>query len=81
LFCFFLDQLKIACGGWVNGASGKEDLQKVKEIISQYPSLLNEDLDGNGYTPLIYASLYNCISVVEFLLSCDGIEVNKQNTV
>jgi hypothetical protein len=70
-FCFFLDKLRFACGGYVNGAYGKEDLKKVKEIISQYPSLLNEDLDGDGFTPLILASHYNCILIVEFLLSCD----------
>jgi hypothetical protein len=73
--------LRLACGEDVKGIKGKEDLQKVKEILSQYPSLLNEDLNGFGDTTLIYASLYNCVSVVEFLLSCDGIEVNKGTEV
>jgi hypothetical protein len=80
-FCFFLDQLILACGGWVNGAKGKEDLKKVKEILSQYASLLNEELDGCGSTPLILASIYNCVSIVEFLLSFDDIEVNKGTKV
>jgi ankyrin repeat protein len=73
--------LRLACGDDVNDVKGKVDLKKVKEVLSQYPSLLNEDLNGNGYTPLIYASLHNCISIVEFLLSCDDIEVNKGNKV
>jgi hypothetical protein len=73
--------LILACGDDVNGVKGKEDLKKVKEIISQYPSLLNEDLDGDGYTPLVIASSNNYVSIVEFLLSFDDIEVNKRNKV
>jgi hypothetical protein len=73
--------LKIACGDWVNNAPGKENLKKVKEIISQYPSLLNEDLNARGNTPLIFASEHNCVSIVEFLLLCDDIKVNKGNMV
>jgi hypothetical protein len=69
--------LRLACGDCFNDVKGKEDLKKVKEIISQYPSLLNEDLNGNGWTPLITASCYNSVSIVEFLLSFDDIEVNK----
>jgi hypothetical protein len=53
----------------------------VKEIISQYPSLLNEDLNGNGSTPLITASRNNSVSIVEFLLLRDDIEVNKGDKV
>jgi hypothetical protein len=72
----------VACGGDPdNGVEGEEDSQRVKEIISQSPSLLNEDLNGYGYTPLATACYANCISIVEFLLSCDGIEVNKQYKV
>jgi hypothetical protein len=68
----------VACGGDPdNGVEGEEDLQRVKEIISQSPSLLNEDLNRYGHT----ACYANCISVVEFLLSCDGIELNKQYKV
>jgi hypothetical protein len=77
-FCFFSDQLSLACGVMVNDVEG---IKKVKEIISQYPSVLNEDLDGNGNTPLIIASVYYCVSTVEFLLLCDDIEVNKGNEV
>jgi hypothetical protein len=81
LFFFLLDQLRNACGGNANGVDGKEDLKKVKEILSQYRSLLNEDLDGYDNTSLIYASMSNSVSVVVYLLSCDGIKVNKQNKV
>jgi hypothetical protein len=73
--------LSLACGDDVNDVKGKEDLKKVKEIISQYPSLLNEGLDGNGFTPLMTASGYNSVSIVEFLLSFDDIEVNKGTKV
>jgi hypothetical protein len=70
-----------ACGGstFDSGAKVNIDLKKVKEIIFQYPSLLNDGLFG--YTSLMISSLHNSLSVVEFLLSCDGIEVNKQNGV
>jgi hypothetical protein len=78
---FLLDLLIHACGGYANGVNGKEDLAKVKEILSQYPSLLNEDLDEFGRTSLIIASVNKSVSVVEYLLSCDGIEVNKQSKV
>jgi hypothetical protein len=80
-FCFFLDQLKLACGGTVKGVKGKEDLRKVKEIISQYPSLVNEGLDECSNTPLITVAVYNSVSVAEFLLLRDDIEVNKRNKV
>jgi ankyrin repeat protein len=72
----------LACDGCdSNSVKGKENLKKVKEIISQYPSLLNEDLNKLGQTALIIASKYNSVSIVEYLLSCDGIEVNKQSKV
>jgi hypothetical protein len=80
-FTYFLDQLIFACGGYVSSVKGKQELKKVKEILSQYPSLLNEDLNKVGNTSLTYASMENSVSVVEYLLSCDGIEVNKQNMV
>jgi hypothetical protein len=73
--------LILACGGYANGGYGKEDWKKVKEILSQYPSLLNEDLDEDGFTSLITASMYYSVPVVEYLLSCDGIEINKQTKV
>jgi hypothetical protein len=34
---FLLEQLINACGAYANGVNGKEDLEKVKEILSQYP--------------------------------------------
>jgi hypothetical protein len=81
LFFFLLDQLINACGGYTNDDKGKEDLKKVKVILSRYPSLLNEDLDGDGSTSLIIGSSRNSVSVVEYLLSCNGIEANKQDKV
>jgi ankyrin repeat protein len=73
--------LRLACGDDVNDVKGKEDLKKVKQIISQYPSLLNEAIDLNGKTPLILASYWNYASIVEFLLSCDDLDVNKRDRV
>jgi glycine cleavage system H lipoate-binding protein len=73
--------LRAACGGYANGGYGKEDLNKVKKILSQHPSLLNEDLEGDGWTSLRIASYNNSDSVVEYLLSCDEMEVNKQDKV
>jgi ankyrin repeat protein len=75
--CLFrLDQLRLACGDIFNG-----NLKKVIEILSQFPSLLNEDLNEDGWTALMIASSWNSVSVVEYLLSCDSIEVNKRTKV
>jgi hypothetical protein len=50
--CLFrLDQLRLACGDVLNG-----NLKKVIEILSQFPSLLNEDLNEDGWTALMIAS-------------------------
>jgi hypothetical protein len=83
LFFSFVDQLLVGCGGYDydNDVEGKEDLNKVKEILSQHPSLLYERLDKFENTPLIFASLYDSLAFIEFLLSCDGIEVNQQDMV
>jgi hypothetical protein len=56
-------------------------LRKVKEFLSEYHSLINDDLTGYDLTSLMIASHYKCVSVVDFLLSCDGTEVNKQDKV
>jgi hypothetical protein len=73
----------LACGGadCDNGRKGIENLKRVKEILSQNPSFLNKSLDEYDFTPLITASCSNCISVVEYLLSCEGVKVNKQTKV
>jgi hypothetical protein len=71
----------LACGEKVNGIKGKEDFKKVKGILSQFPFLLNESLDEYGSTPLIIASRKCSVSIVEFLLSCDRTDVNKQKSV
>jgi hypothetical protein len=79
-----LDELRLACGGEVNGVMGKEDSNKVEEIFSEYPFSWNEKLDEDGVTALIIASMRNAISVVDFLLSSaewEDIDVNKQDKV
>jgi ankyrin repeat protein len=75
----FLEQMISACGGAVDSVEGKEDLRIVKKLLSLYPSLLNEDLDGDGFTPLIMATMCNSTRVVEFLLSLEETEVNIAN--
>jgi ankyrin repeat protein len=66
-----------ACGGMVGEVAGKEDLKKVKKLLSQYPFLLNEDIDGAGFTPLMMASMCNSLSVINYLLSLKHIQLNK----
>jgi hypothetical protein len=63
LFLFYfnclIDELLLACG-YENHV---EDLKKVKEILSQHPSLLNESSDQYDNTPLQIASaiiLFHC---------------------
>jgi phosphatidylglycerophosphate synthase len=76
-FCFFLDQLISALLAVVQG-KGKSGLKKVKDILSKNPSLLNDGLDTEGGTALMFATVRNSVLLVEFLLSCDGIDVNEQ---
>jgi ankyrin repeat protein len=57
------------------------DLEKVKSILSENPSFLNEGLDEFGYTALYLASEYNHSSIVSFLLEQENIDVNKANKV
>jgi hypothetical protein len=82
---FGLDELtllSLACGyDCDNKVPGETDVKKVKEILSRNPALLNRSLDRYDNTLLIIASRYNSVSVVEFLLQRDAIEVNKQNRV
>lgn len=54
----------------------KDRLEKVKEILTAAPGLLNE-ADESGMTPLHAACLENSTKVVRYLLAQEGIEVNK----
>jgi hypothetical protein len=77
-----VDILSLACGwDYENAVIGKGDLKKVKEVLFRYRSLLNESLNQFENTPLMIASGSNVVFVVEYLLACDGIEVNKQDKV
>jgi ankyrin repeat protein len=55
------------------------DLEKVKDILSEDSSLLNEGLNKNGRTCLFIASYWNHAVIVSFLLELDKIDVNKAN--
>jgi hypothetical protein len=79
----FLEQLSLACGyDCDDKIKGIEDLDTVKAIISQYPTLLNEKLDKNKfYTPLMIASFCNFTTVGAFLILHEKIEINKQAAV
>jgi hypothetical protein len=77
-FLFLLvDQLKAACGYDYKN----ENLDKVKDILFRYPSLLNEKLDSAGCTALIISSRNNFPNVVSFLLSLPNIDVNKKEKI
>ncbi len=43
--------------------------------------MILQDLDGNGFTILIYASKYNHIEIIKLLFTYDNININKQNQV
>jgi ankyrin repeat protein len=62
-------------------ACEKDDLEKVKSILSENPSLLNEGLNEDGWTALFTASYRNHSSIVFFLLEQENIDVNKTNKV
>jgi ankyrin repeat protein len=53
----------------------------VKSILSENPSLLNEELDENGWTALFIACNYNHSSIVSYLLKEESVDVNKGNKV
>lgn len=60
-------------------ASKTGDLETVQRIIHSNPSTVNcRDLDGRHSTPLHFASGYNRISIVEFLLE-NGAEVHASD--
>jgi ankyrin repeat protein len=59
----------------------KGDLEKVKSVLSENSSLLNEGLNEHGNTALCLASDYTHSSIVSFLLEQENIDVNKTNKV
>jgi ankyrin repeat protein len=77
LFVFFfsdsLEELYDACE--------KGDLEKVKSILSENTSLLNEGLGDDGTTALYTVSFKNHPSIVSYLLEEGGVDVNKANKV
>ncbi|XP_040563425.1 poly [ADP-ribose] polymerase tankyrase-2 [Lepeophtheirus salmonis] len=55
------------------------DLELVKKIVLEHPHIVNcRDLDGRHSTPLHFASGYNRVGVVEFLLS-NGADVHAKD--
>jgi ankyrin repeat protein len=68
-----LEELDDACG---NG-----DLEKVKSILSENPSLLNKNLDVYERTALYTACEHNHPSVVSYLLEQDSVDVKKADEV
>jgi ankyrin repeat protein len=66
----------------LHDACSKDDLEKVKMILLENPSLLNEGLDDNGKTALSTASSFIASSsVVSFLLEQENVDVNKADEV
>jgi ankyrin repeat protein len=62
-------------------ACKNDDLEKVKIILSKDSYLLNETLNGDGWTALYLASKYKYSSIVSFLLEQEDLDVNKADKV
>jgi hypothetical protein len=65
----------------LSAACKKGDLEKVKSILLNNPSLLNEELNEHRERALYVACYYNQSSVVSYLLELEAIDVNKSNKV
>lgn len=60
-------------------AAKSGDLDQVQRLLSSYPHAVNcRDLDGRHSTPLHFASGYNRVAVVEFLLR-QGADVHAKD--
>ncbi|XP_056631369.1 poly [ADP-ribose] polymerase tankyrase isoform X2 [Diorhabda sublineata] len=60
-------------------AAKSGDLDQVQRLLGSYPHIVNcRDLDGRHSTPLHFASGYNRVSVVEFLLQ-QGADVHAKD--
>lgn len=60
-------------------AAKSGDLDQVQRLLNSYPHIVNcRDLDGRHSTPLHFASGYNRVAVVEFLLQ-QGADVHAKD--
>ena len=60
-------------------ASKSGDLEQVQRVLGSFPHIANcRDLDGRHSTPLHFASGYNRVSVVEYLLQL-GADVHAKD--
>lgn len=60
-------------------AAKSGDLDQVQRLLSSFPHIVNcRDLDGRHSTPLHFASGYNRVSVVEYLLQL-GADVHAKD--
>lgn len=60
-------------------AAKSGDLDQVQRLLNSYPNIVNcRDLDGRHSTPLHFASGYNRVAVVEFLLQL-GADVHAKD--
>lgn len=57
------------------------DVVRVKSILNEYPSLLNEELNSFGMTILLRAALSGFSDVVKYLLTLPKIQINKTDKV
>lgn len=79
--CFFIDppagSVDVECQLLEAAKSG--DLDQVQRLLGSFPHIVNcRDLDGRHSTPLHFASGYNRVSVVEFLLQ-SGADVHAKD--
>jgi ankyrin repeat protein len=59
----------------------RRESEKVKSILINNPSLLNEELNESDWTALYLACYYNDSSIVSYLLEQQAIDVNKSDKV
>lgn len=60
-------------------AAKSGDLEQVQRLLVAYPHIVNcRDLDGRHSTPLHFASGYNRVAVVEYLLQ-QGADVHAKD--
>lgn len=57
----------------------KNNEQKIITLLTSNPNLLNSELDKNGTTPLMAAIKIRSVTLCEFLLNHDNIEVTKES--
>lgn len=81
VFCSLIDpptvSADIECQLLEAAKSG--DLEQVRSILSTYPHIVNcRDVDGRHSTPLHFASGYNRVLVVEYLLQL-GADVHAKD--